>query len=122
MWWRRITTLDIIPYYQEIIKQQQQEINLLKANNKKYQNTLSNLDKRIAQVAYTTIREREERLNPTVYVKEKTREEKERDERISREITMESTHNFAEGLRQMYIDRDLYDRHHNLDRFCGKRP
>ena len=114
------TTLDLIPYYQNLLNKQKEEINFLKAKNKEYESTLNNLDKRISDITYKTISEREQRSMPVI--REKTKKEKEYDERIRSQVDMESTHRVAEGLRKLAQERDLYDSMPWLDRFGGTRP
>lgn len=57
------TTLEIMPYFQGIIKQQQEEINLLKRKNNEYEKILGNIDNRIKEVTYSTISKNTKQLS-----------------------------------------------------------
>jgi hypothetical protein len=114
-----VETSGIVPHYQNIIKEQDVLIKKLTSEINEYKKILGNIDNRIKQVSYDEYQRLEDFKKPKPIPK---RELSDSERRRIQESEWESTHNVAEGLRQLKLDRDAYDSWPWLDKWCGKRP
>lgn len=109
----------IVPHYQNIINEKDVLIKTLKSEIDEYKKILGNIDARIKQVSYEQYQRLENLNKPKESPK---RELSESDKKRIQEAEWESTHNIAESLRQLQLDRAQYDDMPWLDKWCGKRP
>ena len=116
---KHVPSSSIVPYYQSIINEQNSIIKNLKSENEEYKKIIGNIDNRIKQVSYEEYQRLEDLKKPKP---EPKKELSESDKKRIQEAEWESTHNFAESLRQLQLDRAQYDDMPWLDKWCGKRP